>query len=86
MSVREGFRRMEVLYWRRWWIIVIAPPLIFAYRYLDRAMPRGADPTLWFLAKPVLFAVISVFGLMMLTWIVAGFIAEPAEWEERLRK
>lgn len=86
MSVRLGFDRLERLYWRRWWIIVIAPPPIFLYRWLSTPRPAWADPTLWFLGKPVLYAAITTFVLILLTWVVSGFAAPPSDAETRLRK
>lgn len=62
MSVRLGFLRIELLYRRRWWIILAAPPLIFAYRILAQPMPAGADPVLWFWAKPVLLGLLAFMG------------------------
>lgn len=79
MSAREGFRRIEIFYYRRWWIIAAAIPGIFLYRYLSQPMPVTANSALWYLAKPVLLATISVIGLMLAAWIAAGFLAPKSE-------
>lgn len=80
MAAREGFRRIEIFYYRRWWIIAAAIPGIFLYRYLSQPMPMSANPTLWFFAKPFLLATVSLIGLMIASWVVAGFLAtEPKE-------
>lgn len=79
MSAREGFRRIEIFYYRRWWIVAAAIPGIFLYRYLSQPMPVTANSALWFFAKPVLLAVVSLVGLMTAAWIAAGFFAPEAK-------
>ena len=84
MSVREGFRRIEMLYWRRWWLIIVAPAVMFSYRILERPSPTGVDPGLWLAAKSVLLGVASTMTLAIVVWLILGFVADPAEWERRL--
>lgn len=85
MSVREGFRRFEILYWRRWWLLLIAPAAMFTYRTLEQDPPLGIEPALWLIAKLVLFGALAALLLALLTWLGAGFFAQPAEWERRLQ-
>lgn len=82
MSVREGFRRIEALYWRRWWLLLVAPAAMFAYRTFEQPAPIGVDPGLWFLAKPALLGILSTMGLALVAWIALGFFAPRSEWEQ----
>lgn len=84
MSVREGFLRIEVLYWRRWWLLIVAPAVMFSYRILEQPAPFGMSPAVWLGAKAILLGAASMMTLAVIAWLILGFIAPPAEWELQL--
>ncbi|MCX7358901.1 MAG: hypothetical protein NT015_12275 [Alphaproteobacteria bacterium] len=84
MSVREGFLRIEVLYWRRWWLLIVAPAVMFAYRLLEQPAPFGMHPAVWLAAKAILLGAASMMTLALIAWLILGFIAPPAAWELQL--
>lgn len=81
MSVRLGFLRIELLYYRRWWLIIGAVPVIFAYRTLSQPAPVDVDPATWSMAKTLLLAILAFMALALATWIAFGFLAPVQEWE-----
>lgn len=85
MNAREGFRRIEIFYYRRWWVIVLVPAGAFLYRYLSGAAPLDIDPDLWFWLRPCFLSAISVFALIVGTWIVAGFLT-PSDAAQSKRR
>jgi hypothetical protein len=65
---------MAYLYAHRLWVVVLVPGGIFLYRWLDQPPPLSAEPAIWFWLKPAFLTLVSLFLLVMVSWIIAGFL------------
>lgn len=75
MSAREGFRRLVIFYNRRWWIILIAPAVLFLYTIFLQGPPRGVAPALWVAFGVALLGAVMLGLLAIALWVVFGFLA-----------
>lgn len=82
MAVREGFGRMAYLYAHRLWVIALVPGVLL-YRWLDQPVPLGGDPRIWFWLKPAFLTLVCLFALVMVTWIVVGFLVREDDLPPR---
>ncbi len=83
MSARDGFYRLAVIYVHRWWVVIIAPVSMFIYLQLKHRPPE-VDPAMWNLLGASLSTVLTVSALIIVWWVIAGFLkpepkVEPAE-------